>query len=161
LRCTPRRQGSALGHSADNAVIGCPTGPCATRSGRVAPSQGVSPSGKPTRPLKVVTGGDQSWGHMCKLQYLPIPTLGNGVRFPADLSLTLHSQAICGAHPASYLTEGFPRGVKLTTYLYLMPRLRMSGAISPFPHTSSWRGDYLSTGKFTVTSIVSVLDLRF
>jgi len=33
-----------------------------------------------------------------------------------------------------------PRGVKLTTNLHLVPRLKMCGAIPPFPHTSSWRG---------------------
>jgi hypothetical protein len=30
--------------------------------------------------------------------------------------------------------------LKLTTHLYLVPRSRMSGAISPLPHTSSRRG---------------------
>jgi hypothetical protein len=29
------------------------------------------------------------------------------------------------------------RGMKLTTYLHLLPRLRMRGTIHPFPHTCS------------------------
>jgi len=31
-------------------------------------------------------------------------------------------------------------GVKLTTLLHLVPRLRMRGAIPPLPNTFSWRG---------------------
>jgi len=34
----------------------------------------------------------------------------------------------------------FGRGVKLTTLLNLIVRLRMSGTILPFPHMSSRRG---------------------
>jgi hypothetical protein len=34
----------------------------------------------------------------------------------------------------------FFRGVKPTTHLKLVPRLRMHETISPLPHTSSWRG---------------------
>jgi hypothetical protein len=30
-------------------------------------------------------------------------------------------------------------GVKLTTHLHTMPRIRIRGYIHPFPHTSSWR----------------------
>jgi hypothetical protein len=56
------------------------------------------------------------------------------------------------AHPASYSigTGSCFYGVKsagrykLTTYLHLVPRLRMSGAISPLP-TSSWRDVFVST----------------
>jgi len=36
-------------------------------------------------------------------------------------------------------------GVKLTTHLHLVPRLRMRGYIHPLPHTSSWGGAYLRT----------------
>jgi len=32
------------------------------------------------------------------------------------------------------------RGVKLTTHLLQVPRLRMRGAIPPSPNTFSWRG---------------------
>jgi len=31
-------------------------------------------------------------------------------------------------------------GLRMTTYLHLVPRLRMWGAIPPLPHTSSWCG---------------------
>jgi len=57
--------------------------------------------------------------------------------------------------PFSVLFNGhstlFPRGlnvrsVKLTTHLNLVPRLKMGGAVPPFPHTSSWCGAWLSTG---------------
>jgi hypothetical protein len=58
-----------------------------------------------------------------------------------------------GAQPASYLMcpEVFPLGikrpgVKLTTHFHLVPRLRMRGATSPCPHTSSWSSVQLSTG---------------
>jgi len=37
--------------------------------------------------------------------------------------------------------------VKLTTQPHLIPKLRMRGNIPPLPHTSSWRGNYLSRGK--------------
>jgi hypothetical protein len=32
------------------------------------------------------------------------------------------------------------RGVELITPLHMVPRLRIRGAILPFPNTSSWRG---------------------
>jgi len=32
------------------------------------------------------------------------------------------------------------RSVKLTTHFHLVSRLRMPGAIPPFPHTSPWHG---------------------
>jgi hypothetical protein len=38
------------------------------------------------------------------------------------------------------------RGMKLVTYLYLVPTLGIRRPISPLPHTSSWRGASLSTG---------------
>jgi hypothetical protein len=31
-------------------------------------------------------------------------------------------------------------GVKLTTHLHAVPRIRMDGTISPLRNTSSWRG---------------------
>ena len=31
------------------------------------------------------------------------------------------------------------RVVKLTTHFHLVPKLRMSGTIPPFPHVPSWR----------------------
>jgi hypothetical protein len=37
------------------------------------------------------------------------------------------------------------RGVKLTTHLDLVPRLRMDGVISPLPHTALWHSAQLST----------------
>jgi hypothetical protein len=36
------------------------------------------------------------------------------------------------------------QGMKLTTHLHLVLRLRMLGAIPPLPHMSAWRGAYLS-----------------
>jgi len=52
------------------------------------------------------------------------------------------------AHPASYpmgIRGLFPwaqssLGMKLTTHLDLMPRLRLHGAVLPLLHTSSWYG---------------------
>jgi hypothetical protein len=45
--------------------------------------------------------------------------------------------------PASLLSNGyrglFPRGMKLTTHLQLVPRARKPGSIHPLPHTPSWR----------------------
>jgi hypothetical protein len=38
------------------------------------------------------------------------------------------------------------RGMKTTTHLHPTPRPRTRGAIPPLPHTSSWRGTWLSTG---------------
>jgi hypothetical protein len=32
------------------------------------------------------------------------------------------------------------RGVNPTTHVQLVPRLKMSGVVSPLPHTPSWRG---------------------
>jgi hypothetical protein len=49
-------------------------------------------------------------------------------------------------HPASYpmtpvsLSPGVKRPGREGDHLHLVPRLRMCGAISPLPHTSSWRG---------------------
>jgi hypothetical protein len=52
------------------------------------------------------------------------------------------------AHPGSYpigigrgtvSPEGSGCGVKLTTHLHLVQKLRMRGALSPIPYTSSWR----------------------
>jgi hypothetical protein len=41
--------------------------------------------------------------------------------------------------------------MKLTTHLYLVPKLTMHGAIHPFPHTFSWRGTYSRTGTIYLT----------
>jgi hypothetical protein len=60
------------------------------------------------------------------------------------------------AHPASYRMGNVGRSVKLITNLHLLPSLRMLGAISPLPHTSSWRGTQLSTG--TTLPLPSTLD---
>jgi len=38
------------------------------------------------------------------------------------------------------------QGMKLTTHLYLIPTLRMHGALPLLPHMSSWCGSYLSKG---------------
>jgi len=38
------------------------------------------------------------------------------------------------------------RGVKLTTNLRLVSMTRICGAMPTLPHTSSWRGSWLSTG---------------
>jgi hypothetical protein len=64
---------------------------------------------------------------------------GTGVQIPSrirDLSLLQNVLTGSGAHPASYsVGKGslFPRGysgrdLRLTTYLYLVPRLEMGGA---------------------------------
>jgi hypothetical protein len=37
-------------------------------------------------------------------------------------------------------------GVKLTTHLHPVPRLKMREAMPPLPHTSSWRCTWLSNG---------------
>jgi hypothetical protein len=64
---------------------------------------------------------------------------GSRVRFPAgagNFSFHHRVQTGSGAHPAFYPigTGGsFPGGVKLTTYLHLVPRSRMRGAIPPLP----------------------------
>jgi hypothetical protein len=65
---------------------------------------------------------------------------GFGVRFlpgARDLSL-LHNGS--GAHSAFYTMGieggGVPAGVNLAFHLYLVPRLRIYGAISSLPHTS-------------------------
>jgi hypothetical protein len=52
--------------------------------------------------------------------------------------------------PIQWLPGALPQwwsgwGVKLTTHLHVVPRLRMCGYILPLPHTSSRRGTYLST----------------
>jgi hypothetical protein len=39
---------------------------------------------------------------------------------------------------------GVARGMKRTPYVYLVPRLRMHGAIASLPHTSSCHGVYTS-----------------
>jgi hypothetical protein len=55
-------------------------------------------------------------------------------------------------HHIQWVTRAFfPCGlsgwyVKLTTHLHLVPKLRIRGAIPPFPHVSSWRGAHFSTG---------------
>jgi hypothetical protein len=41
------------------------------------------------------------------------------------------------------------RGVKLTIHLYLVPSLRMRGAILPLSHTSSWPDAWLIIGKIS------------
>jgi hypothetical protein len=40
----------------------------------------------------------------------------------------------------SYAWSKAAGGVKLTTHLHLMPRLKMFSSITPYPHASSWRG---------------------
>jgi hypothetical protein len=41
--------------------------------------------------------------------------------------------------PIQWVPGIFPRGVKLTTHLKLVPRSRKRGSIHPLPHTPSWR----------------------
>jgi len=55
-------------------------------------------------------------------------------------SLHHHIQMLCG--PPSLLSQG----VKLTIHFYLVPKLRICGAITPLLHTSSWYGVGLSRG---------------
>jgi hypothetical protein len=68
-----------------------------------------------------------------------------GVRFPVGAP---SPDRLWG--PPSLLSNGYlgiflrdlgGRGVKLTTHLHLVPKLRIRGAIPPLHHTSSWRGD--------------------
>jgi hypothetical protein len=61
-----------------------------------------------------------------------------------DFSLRHRVQTDSGAHPASYPIRN--KGVKLTTHLPLVPRLRIRGAVSPLPHTFSWRDAWRGTG---------------
>lgn len=74
---------------------------------------------------------------------------GTRVQFPAGARhfSPLHSvQTSSGSHPAIYLmgTKDFfsekksRQGVKLTTHLYLGPRLIIHGVVLPFPHMSSY-----------------------
>jgi len=45
-----------------------------------------------------------------------------------------HVHASCGANPASYpVGTGDSQGMKLTTHLHLVPRLRMYGVVLPIP----------------------------
>jgi hypothetical protein len=69
-------------------------------------------------------------------------------------SLHHRVQTSSRAHPASYPTgtRAVFRGVKLTTYLHLVPRSRMHGAILPLSNTPSWRDAQLKQrGHFTFT----------
>jgi hypothetical protein len=59
----------------------------------------------------------------------------SGVRFPALGPIQLHIQQVLGLFPRGW--SG--RGTSLTTHLHLGPKLRMRGAIPPFPNTSWWR----------------------
>jgi len=71
-----------------------------------------------------------------------------GFRFPTEagnFSLLHRFQAGSGAHPASY-PVGTGQGLKLIAHVQLVPWLKMRGAISPLPDTTSWRGAYLSRG---------------
>jgi hypothetical protein len=59
------------------------------------------------------------------------------------------------------------RGVKLTTYRHLVPRLKMCGAIPPLSHTSAWHGAQISMYQeqlllftFTFTYRPKEVDLR-
>jgi hypothetical protein len=62
------------------------------------------------------------------------------------LSLLLRADRLWG--PPSLLTNSFRglssgvkrQGIKLTTHLHVVPRLKMRGAIPSLHHTSSWRG---------------------
>jgi hypothetical protein len=69
------------------------------------------------------------------------------------------SSRLCFTKPPIEWVTGahFPgisgRGVKLTTHLQLVPRLRNYGSLHPLPHTSSWLSSQLSTGtNFVFTS---------
>jgi hypothetical protein len=56
--------------------------------------------------------------------------------------------------PPSLLSNGYqgllPWGVKLTTHLYLVPKSRMRGAITPLPNTPSRRGARLKNTGITL-----------
>ena len=62
-----------------------------------------------------------------------------GVR---NFCLIPNIQTICGAskHTFQWLPELFPQIVKLTTYVHLVPRFRMSRAIPPLSPLPSWHG---------------------
>jgi len=47
----------------------------------------------------------------------------------------------------------YPRSMKLTGYLHIAPRLRISGAVRPHTYTPSW----LVQGNFTFTLVVTVV----
>jgi len=87
------------------------------------------------------TGFDSRRGHL----YSPSSLLPNGQR---------------GLLPQGYSI----RGVKFTTHFLLVPRLRMRGAITPLPHTSSWCGTWLNTESFLIyhyTNMAAVRNLRW
>jgi hypothetical protein len=68
-----------------------------------------------------------------------IPGRGKDVSF----SIRHRFQTGSGTHPASYLLGAVGkviRGVKLTTHAHIASRLRMRGATSPLPSTSTWHG---------------------
>jgi hypothetical protein len=47
------------------------------------------------------------------------------------------------------------RSVTLTTHFYLLPSLRMGGAISPYPHTSLWYG-VLTHGHILILPLICI-----
>jgi hypothetical protein len=83
-------------------------------------------------------------GWRTKVQLLAGAMLGSA-------SLWYHIQIGSVAHPASYpmgTVGSYPsQGMKLTTHLHLVPRLR-HGAIQPLLNTSSWHSAQLSKGYF-------------
>jgi len=67
-----------------------------------------------------------------------------GVRFSAT---AMSRPALGSTQPPTQRVPGlFSRGMKLTTHILQVPRLRMRGAIPPLLPTSSWRCAWLNTG---------------
>jgi hypothetical protein len=63
--------------------------------------------------------------------------------------------------PHSICTKGFSQGwtwwgMKLTTHLHVVPKLKIHGTIPPLPHTDSWH----ALGNFSLC-LITALDLRF
>jgi hypothetical protein len=88
---------------------------------------------------------------------LCLSLLHTEICFIQNLTSVCHLiQTSSEAHVASYPGGGglwglfcwvlSGQGLKLTMYLYLVPRLKMHVAVPPLPHTSSWCSAYLSTG---------------
>jgi hypothetical protein len=56
--------------------------------------------------------------------------------------------------------DSYTWGVKLTTRLHLVPRLRIHGAVPLLHHTFSWHGTYLSTGITLHLLLTFVMDTQ-
>jgi len=74
-----------------------------------------------------------------------------------QFSSTSRSYRVCGPPkpPSQWVLGALSSGAKMSTHLRQLPRLRMRGAMPPVPHTSSWRGTWLTRGAITFTYILT------